>query len=104
MRILTAEKIYSLLKRADYPDWALKQWEAAFKSDDHTLWYIWVAEIMIHSVSGTATGGTGNAPSDQDSAFDDVDDNAFPQATEKDKEFWEQVSNQILPQLISKQA
>lgn len=95
MRILTAEKIYSLLKRADYPDWALKQWEAAFKSDDHTLWYIWVAEIMIHSVSGTATGGTGNAPSDQDSAFDDVDDNAFPQATEKDKEFWEQVSNQI---------
>lgn len=95
LRILTAEKIYSLLKRADYPDWALKQWEAAFKSDDHTLWYIWVAEITIHSVSGTATGGTGNAPSDQDSSFDDVDDNAFPQATEKDKEFWEQVSNQI---------
>ena len=69
LKILTAEKIYSLLKRADYPDWALAQWEAAFRSDDHSPWYVWVSE--------------------------NVDANGSPQVSAHDREFWEQVSNQI---------
>ena len=40
LKVLTAEKIYSLLKNADYPEWALSQWEEAFKSDDHSIWYV----------------------------------------------------------------
>ena len=52
LKILTAEKIYSLFKRANYPNWALKQWEEAFKSDDHMPWYIWDAEITIHPACG----------------------------------------------------
>ena len=40
LKILTAEKIYSLLRKADYPDWTLTQWETAFKADDHTPWYM----------------------------------------------------------------
>ena len=60
LKFLTAEKIYSLLKRADYPDWALSQWVAAFKSDDHVPWYIWVAELTIHDAGGKTNenGGT----------------------------------------------
>ena len=59
LKFLTAEKIYSLLKRADYPDWALSQWEAAFKSDDHAPWYIWVAELTIHDAVGKVNGSSG---------------------------------------------
>ena len=53
LKVLTAEKIYSLLTRAGYQDWELKQWEAAFKSDDHAPWYIWTETIT----SDTANGG-----------------------------------------------
>ena len=80
LKFLTAEKIYSLLKRADYPDWALSQWEAVFRSDDHRPWYIWVAEISIQSANSMSRNGS---------------DNVSSRATAQDKEFWEQVSNQI---------
>ena len=95
LKILTAEKIYSLLKRADYPDWALTQWEAAFRSDDHSPWYIWVAEITIQSVHGKATNGTGNKPCGENGTSEEGDRNGFPQVSAQNKEFWEQVSNQI---------
>ena len=78
IKFLTAEKIYSLLKQADYPDWALSQWEAAFHSDDHEPWYIWAAEITLRSAGVSSEEGT--APSS---------------VTAQDKEFWDQVSNQI---------
>lgn len=87
LKFLTAEKIYSLLKKADYPDWALSQWEAAFKTDDHTPWYIWVAEITLHTAgSGEGSGDAGDSGGG---------DNRSPYASTADKEFWEQVSNQI---------
>lgn len=95
LKILTAEKIYSLLKRADYPDWALTQWETAFRSDDHSPWYIWVAEITIQSVRGTAANGMGNKPHGENGTSEEDDGNGFPQVSVQDREFWEQVSNQI---------
>lgn len=66
LKILTAKKIYSLLTRADYQDWELKQWEAAFKSDDHAPWYIWTETITSHTANGGAESddrknSTGNA-------------------------------------------
>ena len=90
LKFLTAEKIYSLLKRADYPDWALSQWEAVFRSDDHRPWYIWVAEISIQSANSMSRNGS---------------DNVSSRATAQDKEFWEQVSNpnQIDLEVFSKQ-
>ena len=72
LKILTAEKIYSLLKQADYPDGALSQWEAAFRSDDHTPWYIWAAESPRQNVDETVEG-----------------------IFAENKAFWEQASNQI---------
>lgn len=96
LKILTAEKIYSLLKRADYPDWALTQWEAAFRSDDHSPWYVWVAEITIQSVHGTMANGTGNKPPcGENGISEEGDGDGFPQVSAQDREFWEQVSNQI---------
>ena len=91
LRILTAEKIYSVLRQANYPDWALEQWEEAFRSDDHTPWYIWVAEINLFTGNGSSGKKTANNnPSDAD----ENGDGAEP-AKSQDKEFWEQVSNQI---------
>ena len=91
LKFLTAEKIYSLLKRADYPDWALSQWEAAFKSDDHAPWYIWVAELTIHNADGKAneSGGAWAKYSEG------KDSNGSAGILAEDKDFWEQVSNQI---------
>ena len=83
LKFLTAEKIYSLLKQADYPDWALSQWEAAFHSDDHEPWYIWNAEITLRSAGVSSDDGTGPSL-----------------VTVQYKEFWEQVSNQIQMGLI----
>ena len=86
LKVLTAEKIYSLLKQADYPDWAVSQWETAFKSDDHTPWYIWGVKVTLQTVNGAKEGekssgaGTGTGSS---------------RTSIQDKEFWEQVSNQI---------
>ena len=99
LKILTAEKIYSLLKRADYPDWALTQWEEAFRSDDHSPWYVWVAEITIQSVLGTAENGMGNIPYGENGTSKEGDGNGFPQVSAQDREFWEQVSNQIQMEL-----
>lgn len=95
LKFLTAEKIYSLLKRADYPDWALSQWEAAFRSDDHTPWYIWVAEIAIQSVNGASGNQSYNSPSSGGSTPDEAEEKGLSGTTAQDKEFWEQVSNQI---------
>ena len=79
------------MKRADYPDWALSQWEAAFKSDDHAPWYIWVAELTIHNADGKAneSGGAWAKYSEG------KDSNGSAGILAEDKDFWEQVSNQI---------
>ena len=95
LKILTAEKIYSLLRRADYPDWALEQWEAAFKSDDHEPWYIWVAQIPIQSANSTEGNGSDNASSGDKATPKESEGENFSGATTQDKKFWEQVSNQI---------
>ena len=91
LKILTAEKIYSLLKRADYPDWALSQWEAAFRSDDHTPWYIWVAELTLHNVDGAVEGNGGLGITKAKRNNRDSTAGIFAE----DKAFWEQASNQI---------
>ena len=91
LKFLTAEKIYSLLKRADYPDWALSQWEAAFKSDDHAPWYIWVAELTIHNADGKANESGGARTKYREGK----DSNGSAGILAEDKDFWEQVSNQI---------
>lgn len=91
LKILTAEKIYSLLKRADYPDWALSQWEAAFRSDDHTPWYIWVAELTLHNVDGAVEGNGGLGIKKAKENNRDSTVRIFAET----KAFWEQVSNQI---------
>ena len=95
LKILTAEKIYSLLKRTDYSDWALTQWETVFESDDHTPWYIWAADISIQSVSGKAENGTLNNVSGENGYLKDASGTDFLQVSAQDREFWEQVSNQI---------
>ena len=89
MKVLTAEKIYSLLKSADYPDWALDQWESAFKSDDHAPWYIWTAVLKLH----TATSGAGG--DDRMNPTDGFAGQGSPWASDGDKGFWKQVSRQI---------
>ena len=89
LKILTAEKIYSLFKKADYPDWALSQWEAAFRCDDHTPWYIWAAEISLRNVNGNAGDGSSN------SSNHEGNDGSPYRISAQDKEFWEQVANQI---------
>lgn len=94
LKILTAEKIYSALKINDYPDWALRQWEEAFASDDHEPWYSWLVEVTItspkSSEKGARTATTGMMPG----SGSKTDEDASASGTE-DKEFWEQVSNQI---------
>lgn len=89
LKILTAEKLYSLLKKADYPDWTLSQWEAAFKMDDHTPWYIWEAQTTLR------TAGAGTGSGDEGGAGRTNNDVRSSYASAEDKEFWEQVSNQI---------
>lgn len=90
LKFLTAEKIYAAMKKGNYPDWALEQWEAAFHSDDHTPWYIWVVEATLQSVSsGTDTSDGGGTGQDSDNNTETV------RSGKSDKEFWEQVSNQI---------
>ena len=90
LKFLTAEKIYAALKKGNYPEWGLEQWEAAFRSDDHTPWYIWVVEATLQSVSsGTDTSDGGGTGQDSDSNMETI------QSGKSDKEFWEQVSHQI---------
>lgn len=97
LKILTAEKIYSLLRQADYPDWALSQWETAFKSDDHAPWYIWVAEIQIQSSGSMERNGSDDASSVDKTTYDESKETGGGSfgTTAQDKEFWKQVSNQI---------
>ena len=94
LKILTAEKIYSVLKKNGYPEWALRQWEEAFASDDHEPWYIWLVEVTItplkSSEKGAGTATTGTMPG----SGSKTDENASASVAE-DKAFWEQVSNQI---------
>ena len=85
LKVLTAEKIYSLLKRADYPDWAVEQWENAFKADDHAPWYNWAAKISLEN---------GNAGSESRKRTVSGRGNA-QYISAADKEFWSNVSNQI---------
>lgn len=89
LKVLTAEKIYSLLTRAGYQDWELKQWEAAFKSDDHAPWYIWTETIT----SDTANGGAES--DDRKNSTGNDGRVGSPGASARDKEFWKQVSEQI---------
>lgn len=103
LKILTAEKIYSVLKRADYPDWALNQWKAAFQSDDHTPWYIWEVQIALHTISmasegnsgSKASGGTDLTSTEEDMSAESQNTDGSSSVSSMDKEFWEQVSNQI---------
>ena len=89
LKLLTAEKIYAYLKQTDYPNQVLTQWEAAFKSDDHMPWYIRWTEITLYTVNGRLESRNGNKSSDQSAS------NGLAQISDQDKEFWEQVSNQI---------
>ena len=89
LKTLTAEKIYSLLTRAGYQDWELKQWEAAFKSDDHAPWYIWKEIITSHTVNGGAKSDDRKNSTGNDGGVDSSGVSA------RDKEFWKQVSEQI---------
>ena len=85
LKVLTAEKIYSLLKRTEYSDGTVQQWEDAFKADDHALWYNWAVEISLEK-------GKVGFESRNRTASDRKNDIYISSA---DKEFWEQVSNQI---------
>ena len=69
LKILTAEKIYAFLKRANYTEQKISQWGAVFRYDDHTPWYIG-DEVII-------SGGGGD------------------QGERQVKQFWERVSNQV---------
>ena len=89
LKLLTAEKIYAYLKQTDYPNQVLTQWEAAFKSDDHMPRYIRWTEITLYTVNGRLESRNGNKSSDQSAS------NGLAQISDQDKEFWEQVSNQI---------
>ena len=95
LKFLTAEKIYAALKNGNYPDWALEQWEAAFHSDDHTPWYIWVAEVTLQSASAGEGSSEGKCDGDSSDQNSDSDDTGAARSGKQDKEFWEQVSNQI---------
>ena len=103
LKILTAEKIYSVLKRADYPDWALRQWETAFQSDDHIPWYIWEVQITLHTVKAVsesnsgdkALGGTDSVSTESGLTVEEQNTDSVASVNSQEKEFWEQVSNQI---------
>lgn len=106
LNILTAEKIYAVLKKGDYPEWALQQWEAAFQSDDHTPWYIWAFEVTLQtaSPSGNSDGsdhhGSGEGQIAGNDSFGENQKNGkgsseLSHAGVQDKVFWEQVSRQI---------
>lgn len=91
LKYLTAEKIYVALKNVNYSDCMLGQWETTFKLDDHTLWYIWEENIIVYKdkvssgpqSQNNGTSGSGNDSRDYSSFSND------------NKEFWEQISNQI---------
>lgn len=89
LKFTTAEKIYSLLKRENYPERTIEKWEAAFQADDHMPWYIWTAETTRHSTGAGLNSGDG------DGSGGINDGERVPYASASDKEFWEQVSNQI---------
>ena len=88
LKFMTAEKIYSQLKRVDYPDRELNQWEAEFKRDDHTPWYNWSAAITLH----TANDAT---EEDENQTTESSDGKGLSKASHQDKAFWKQVSNHI---------
>lgn len=71
LNILSAEKIYTVLKNGDYAEWMLQQWEEVFHMDDHTLWYSWLIEAAPEQSLVTNPGFSAK------------------------KTFWEQVSQQI---------
>lgn len=102
LRFLTAEKIYALLNRAQYPDWAVRQWEAAFKCDDHTPWYIWEIKVTLRQTGGSqgGAGGSGASESAGRNVFSEGDGTSggadvLTRASAQDRAFWEQVSSQI---------
>ena len=91
-KFLTAEKIYAFLKVADYSDEILTDWEKAYRADNHDPWYEWVLHIDLISVQAaddkgadTSAGQTKESDGGQASGV----------SRQEDKEFWQQVSNQI---------
>ena len=78
LKVLTAEKIYSLFKSADYPDRELSRWEAAFRSDDHSLWYSGITEPGLNADEGSEN-----------------EEDQVARNISSDKEFWGQISDQI---------
>lgn len=88
LKFMTAEKIYSQLKRVDYPDWELNQWEAVFKRDDHMPWYSWTAATTLHTANDAAE-------EDENQTTESSDGKGISKASRQDKAFWKQVSNHI---------
>ena len=84
--ILTAEKIYAVLKKADYPIWAIEQWEKAFKSDEHSPWYLWKIDVSVEPLKAQQeVDGTG-ASSSSDNRVGKITDSI---------EFWGRIAAQM---------
>ena len=88
LKVLTAEKIYVLLKNSDYPECELIQWEASFKRDDHTPWYFRGTEIALYSLSIASE-------EDENQTAESSDGKYLSKGLFQNKAFWNQVSNQI---------
>lgn len=89
-KFLTAEKIYAFLKVADYSDEILTDWEKAYRTDNHDPWYEWVLQINLVPVQGSDSEEAGDANNTTNEQSDSSNRNGS-----EDKEFWQQVSNQI---------
>ncbi len=89
LKFLTAEKIYALLKKANYPDSIISQWEAAFQMDDHMPWYIWIADKTLYSSQESEEHDNNENSAETNKS------SASPYVNEVHKEFWKQVSSQI---------
>lgn len=88
LTILTAEKIYALLKNSDYSEVEFFQWEESFKRDDHMPWYLRDAEITLHSSSLASE-------EDENQTAESSDGKYLSKGLFQNKAFWNQVSNQI---------
>ncbi len=88
LKVLTAEKIYALLKNSDYPEWEFIQWEESFKRDDHTPWYFRGTEIALYSLSIASE-------EDENQTAESSEGKYLSKGLIQNKAFWNQVSNQI---------
>ena len=87
LKYLTAEKIYSYIKSSGKADELLEKWTPLFQLDDHALWYVWTIDAALEEANG---GGKGKDSGRSRGAHSDHAGGFL-----SDKEFWEQISNQI---------